>query len=84
MRETIIKCDLCLKDITKEEYIPRIKVKSKPVNGWRMDTGFASNYAAHELCLECETAIVEKILSLRAKGSNFVIYKRGKKNGEIL
>jgi len=81
MRETIVKCDLCLKVIEKE-HIPNFKIKSKPKNGWRGD-GYESNiYGSHELCKECEDAILEKILSLRQKGSVFKVRRTEIKEDE--
>lgn len=82
MRETIVRCDLCLKDISKEEYIPQIKIKSKPKNGWRMDSSFESTYSAHEFCIDCEKAIVDKMISLRSKGSNFKIIKEKEREND--
>jgi len=74
MREEIIKCDLCLKDITNEEHVPQIKIKPKPKGGWRRDAGTYSYYSS-EICSCCETVIFEKILSLRVKGSPFRVFR---------
>jgi len=79
MRETIIKCDLCLKDITAEESIPLIKLKTKPKNGWRSDgNDYMSTNAFHELCSTCETKIFETVINLRVKGSPVRFNKKGK------
>ena len=74
VQETVVRCDLCLKDITDEEYIPRVKVKQKPKGGWSRndDTNFWHNM---DLCPECEAKIFEVIVSLRVKGSPVRIYK---------
>jgi len=71
MRETVIKCDLCLKDITEEEYIPNVKIKPKPKGGWNRDT----SYSSLEICSTCESIIFKKILSLRSKGSPLKVFK---------
>jgi hypothetical protein len=74
MRETVIKCDLCLKDITEEEHIPNVKVKPKPKGGWSRDGG-TYTFQSLELCADCETSIFKKILSLRKKGSPLRVFK---------
>jgi len=80
MRETIIKCDLCLKNITDEEkFIPLVKVKTKPKNGWRTDgNDYMSTNAFHELCNVCQDKILERIISLRVKGSPVRLNKKEK------
>ena len=73
--ETII-CDLCLKDITKVHYIPRIKVKPKPKGGWKFEESGYAAFSGHlELCETCESKIFDVVMSLRVTGANLTIYK---------
>jgi len=82
VRETIIKCDLCLKDITHEgDIIPRIKVKAKPKGGWRMDTQSYS-WNSMELCSDCEQVIFDAMMTRRVTGANFRLYKEKEKVDE--
>lgn len=74
MKETVVRCDLCLKDITDEEYIPRVRVKQKPKGGWNRD-GDSNFWHNMDLCEKCETKIFEVIMSLRVTGSSFRVFK---------
>ena len=83
MRETIIKCDLCLSDITTEDYIPRIRVKVKPKGGWRMDqTPCSYPNGSLELCAKCENTVFDKIMSMKVPGANIRVFKEKEKDDD--